>query len=107
LRIFLIRISRILSVDISNYNTVDTLEGTKSVGVAACAFADEMILFTYGTVQYGFVQDAVPCSMTSFHTVEYRYMYCAANPTIQYNEHDRLALVRANSSFEREAWKFT
>jgi hypothetical protein len=39
--------------------------------------------------------------------IENRYMYCAANPTIQYNEHDRLALVRANSSFERAAWKFT
>jgi hypothetical protein len=67
-----------------------------------CTFVHEMILFTHSIVQICTGR----CSMTSFHTV-HQYMYCAANPTIQYSERDGLALVRAKSSSERAAWKFT
>ena len=52
---------------ITTRSTVDALEGTKIVGVAVCAFVDEMILFTYGTVRI-----CTGCfSMTSFHTVHH------------------------------------
>jgi hypothetical protein len=65
---------------ITTRSTVDALEGTKIVDVAVvCAFVDEMILFTYGTVRIC----TGCCSMTSFHSVHVHVLCGESDDTVQ------------------------